>query len=207
MTGHRRRPEPSPEQLLRLRHEAKRQLRTRIGAVRGALPAEARERRSLAIADHVINHEAYGRAEVLTAYIAMRGEVNPRRILDAARAAGKVIALPRIDWSTETMLFYRWDDGDELEESGMGFLQPLTTAPSIADEIIDLVLTPALAIDLRGHRIGFGKGFYDRFLERLPDATSVALIFDFQRLAEVPDTPGDVPVQFWATSKGIESPD
>lgn len=205
MTGRRRRPEPTPEQLLRLRHEAKGQLRARIGAVRRALPAEAREKRSRAIADHVLAHEAYEGAQVLTAYIAMRGEVDPTPILAAARAAGKRIALPRIDWSTETMLFYRWDDGDELEESGMGFLQPLEAAPQIPDSDVDLVLTPALAIDLRGHRIGFGKGFYDRFLERLPDAASIALIFDFQLLAEVPDTPGDVPVDFWATSKGVEA--
>jgi len=205
MSSGRRRPEPNEEQLLRLRRDAKRQLRTRIGAIRRAVPGEARAARSRKIAAHVIAHEAFVNADVITAYVQMRGEVDPTPIVEAARAAGKTVALPRIDWGEESMRFFAWDAEAELEESGMGFLQPAADAVAIADADVNLVLTPALAIDLRGHRIGFGKGFYDEFLRRLPNATSIALIFDFQRLAEVPDTPGDVPVDFWAWDEGIDA--
>ncbi len=206
MTGGRRRPpEPSEEQLIRLRHDAKRQLRKRIAAIRRAVPADARRARSERIAEHVIAHEAFASAKVLTAYVAMRGEVDPAPIVAAARRAGKTVALPRIDWEDETMRFYVWEEGAELEESGFGFLQPPESATPIDDDDVDLVLTPALAIDMRGQRIGFGKGFYDQFLGRLKNATSIALIFDFQRLAEVPDTPGDVPVDFWAWDDGVDA--
>jgi 5-formyltetrahydrofolate cyclo-ligase len=208
MTERRRRPpEPSEEQLLRLRHDAKRQLRKRIGAIRRAIPAEAGAARSRKIAKHVIAHDAFVRANVLTAYVPMRGEVDPGPIVAAARSAGKTVALPRLDWEEESMRFFVWEEGAELEESGFGFLQPSADARPVDDDDVDLVLTPALAIDMRGHRIGFGKGYYDQFLTRLKNATSIALIFDFQRLAEVPDTPGDVPVDFWAWDEGIDAPE
>jgi 5-formyltetrahydrofolate cyclo-ligase len=199
-------PEPTEEQLLRLRHEAKRQLRRRIDAIRRAVPNEARALRSRKIAGHVIAHPVFDRARVLTTYVPMRGEVDPTEIVEAARRADKAIALPRLDWGDESMRFYLWAPDTPLEESGMGFLQPTKEAEEVADEAIDLVLTPALAIDERGHRLGFGKGFYDRFLARLKSAKSMALIFDFQRLAEVPITPGDVPVDFWAWDGGIDAP-
>ncbi len=199
-----RRPPPDEEQLVRLRHDAKRQLRTRIAAIRRALPAEARAARSARIAAHVIAHPAFERARVITTYVPMRGEVDPSMIVDAARKAGKIVALPRIDLEADEMRFFVWAEGAELEESGYEFLQPPPGAEPVNDDDVDLVLTPALAIDERGHRIGFGKGYYDHFLTRLKNATSIALIYDFQRMAEVPDTPGDVPVDFWAWDEGVD---
>ena len=65
------------------------------------------------------------------------------------------------------------------------------------------MVVPCLAIDPRGQRVGYGKGFYDRLLPTLPNAFRVAIAFDFQLVAEVPDAEGDVPVQAVVSDKRI----
>jgi 5-formyltetrahydrofolate cyclo-ligase len=62
---------------------------------------------------------------------------------------------------------------------------------------------PALAVDARGFRIGYGRGFYDRLLPTLPNALTVAIVYDFQLVAEVPEEPFDVPVHVVATDARV----
>ena len=73
----------------------------------------------------------------------------------------------------------------------------------LADAGADLVLVPALAVDARGHRIGFGKGFYDRLLPRLTNAFRVAVAFDFEQIAEVPNVETDAPVHAIVTDEKV----
>jgi len=151
----------------------------------------------------VLGLDAWSSARVIAGYLAMRGEADPAALLDAARDAGHTVALPRVDWAAETMELRAVGREGELEESGMGFMQPAAGAPRVADDEVDLVLIPALAADERGYRIGWGKGFYDRLLPSLSRAVRVALIFDFQLVAEVPDTPGDERVDYIVTDDRV----
>jgi 5-formyltetrahydrofolate cyclo-ligase len=173
-----------------LRYRAKEQIRKRMRALRNAIPNEARLKRSHAIAERVRALDAWATARVIAGYVAMRGEADPAELLAEARSRGREVALPRVDFESETLTLHLSVDG-ELEESGMGFLQPPKESPQIAEHTVDLVLVPALASDERGYRIGWGKGFYDRLLPTMPRAMRVALLFDFQLVAEVPSTPGD----------------
>lgn len=184
---------------LALRHRVKAQIRQRMRAVRRALPTEARAERSGRIAERVRGLDGWGSAQVVAGYVAMRGEVDPAHLLEEARSAGKAVLLPRLDWEAESLHLHRVDAGVELEESGMGFLQPPASAPIVPEADVDLVLVPALAADPRGYRIGWGKGFYDRLLPGMTKALRVALVFDFQLVSEVPDTPGDEPVDLVVT--------
>lgn len=90
------------------------------------------------------------------------------------------------------VVFHLHREGDVLEEGGFGVPEPLPSADRIAPEDVDLVLVPALAVDPRGHRIGYGKGFYDRLLPTLVRALRCVVAFDFQLHGEIPDEPGDV---------------
>lgn len=157
--------------------------------------------RSRAIAERLCELGAFQRARVIAAYVAMRGEADPGPIVEAARAAGKSVVLPRVSWERECLDLCEVGAGDALDESGMGFMQPRADAAAIADDRVDLVIVPALAVDGRGHRVGWGKGFYDRLLASLDWAVSVAIVFDFQLVDEVPDTPGDVPVHRIVTDR------
>jgi 5-formyltetrahydrofolate cyclo-ligase len=91
------------------------------------------------------------------------------------------------------MFFAFVDDPDRMEERGFGFREPPETAEHAT--ALDVVVVPALAVAPDGHRLGYGAGYYDRTLPSYcPPGISVAVAFDYQLLAEVPVTPGDVAV-------------
>lgn len=98
-----------------------------------------------------------------------------------------------------------------FEERGHGFPEPFAGAPLAQADAIDLVIVPGLAFDPRGHRIGYGAGFYDRYLASLSrpsgaaHARAVGVCFDFQVLAEIPTSPEDVPVGLVVTDKRVFS--
>jgi 5-formyltetrahydrofolate cyclo-ligase len=182
-----------------LKAQVKAEIRRRRRSLRRGFPSVARRARSEAIAARVQALDGWARAQTVLAFVSMRTEVQTDTLVEAARAAGKAVAAPRMTPSFDDLELRAWTAEQELEESGMMFLQPPPQAPRVADDAVDLVLVPALAVDERGYRIGYGKGFYDRLLPRLTRALRVALIFDFERIAEVPTHAADVPVHVVVT--------
>ena len=185
-----------------IRAQLKAEIRTRRLATRRALPAEARNARSAAITARVLSLPEWGAARTVLAFVSMAREVQTGALVEAAWRAGKAVATTRMSPTRDDLELFAWREGDLLEESGMMFRQPLASAPRVDDAAIDLALVPALAADERGHRIGYGKGFYDRLLPRL-DAARVALVFDFERIVEVPNRPGDEPVDVVVTDERV----
>lgn len=183
------RPSPAEEALLRAR--IKQEIRTRRLAVRKALPREARWQRSEAICERLTALPEWSAAGTVLAFVSMRTEVQTAPAVERAWAEGKRVATTRMNPTFDDVELRTWCHGDELEESGMMFMQPLSTTPVVPEDEVDLVIVPALAVDARGHRIGFGKGFYDRLLPRLARAVRVAVVFDFEIIAEVPERAGD----------------
>ncbi len=113
-----------------------------------------------------------------------RGEIDVRDLDRIARERGKEVAYPFLESDSDMRLAYA--EPASLEERGYGFAEPPENAPSApADELV--VIVPALAVDPTGHRIGYGKGFYDRLLARMcPPAYSIAVAYDFEVVPEVP---------------------
>jgi len=194
-------PAYTPEQIEQLRSAAKEELRRRIAAVRRALSAETRRSFSFAMSERLIESEIFKRAKVVAAYSALRFEMDPCAIVERACALGKIVGLPRLVANTGTMDLASYRPGDPLYETQFMVKQPLETAATIDLASVDLVLVPALAFDTRGHRLGFGQGYYDRFLPRMPNAVRVGLSFELQLLVEVPATTHDVPVDHLATER------
>ena len=217
MTADRRRTIPTlnDEAELALRFRAKAELRKRLRAIRRKIPVANRNERSEAIAGQLKALSAWTNARTIAGFVAMGDEPNPAVALDSARDAGSRIVLPRVE--SETDMTFRAAKAHsaeahsakarsakaELETHPLGFKQPGADAPIVAPSEIDLVLVPALAADVRGHRLGYGGGFYDRALPNFGHATTVALVFHFQLMAELPNTPGDVPVRWVVTDQGI----
>ncbi len=189
----------SPEEELRIRAQVKAELRARMRAIRRAIPADARAARSAKIVDRVIALPAYAGASVVAAFEPLRCEVDLRALVARAVAEGKTVALPRVDLDAEEIVLHRWSPGDPLEEGPFGLREPKTTAEVIDPARVELVLCPALAVDERGHRIGYGRGYYDRLLPRCTSAQACVVAFDFQLVAEVPSMPGDVPAAIVVT--------
>ena len=191
------RPSQAEEALLRAR--IKQEIRTRRLAVRRALPKEARRQRSEAICARIVALPEWAAAATVLSFVSMRTEVQTLPAVERAWADGKRVATTRMNATFDDVELREWRPDTELEESGMMFLQPVATAAPVAESDVDLVIVPALAVDERGHRIGFGKGFYDRLLVRMPRAFRVAVAFDFEIVAEVPEREGDQRVDAVAT--------
>jgi 5-formyltetrahydrofolate cyclo-ligase len=184
----------SAEDLLRRR--VKVELRKRMRGVRGALPAQAVAERSARVVARLGELDVVRRAGAVALFWPMetRREVDLRELDAALRARGVRVAYPAVD-ATGVMTFRFTADVAALAEHPLGFREPTPDAPAATPGELDVVVVPALVVDPRGHRIGYGAGHYDRVLPaHAPREGRVAVAFDFQLVAEVPDTEGDVPV-------------
>jgi len=187
-------PDSQDEQMQRtLRAYAKRELRTRMQALRNVLPASAHAERSARACRLIVELPRFGAARTIAGYVAMRKELDLRAALQHASAQGQRVVLPRI--AEQELTFHVQLPDQALQENAWGVLEPAPEAERVELSEIDLLLIPALALDLRGQRIGYGKGYYDRMLSRMPDAYTVGSVYDFQLLAEIPNEAQDVPVQ------------
>ena len=184
-----------------LRERAKAQLRKRMRALRATLPEAARADRSRKIVERVLTNDAFEGAARVGLFWPMleKCEVDVRPLDEACRERNKRIFYPWADEITGITTL-RECGASDLVDRGHGFLEPPANAPEANFAADLLVIVPALAVDGTGHRIGYGRGFYDRLLEgRTPPARSLAVAFDFQLIAEVPAAPHDIPVGAVAT--------
>ncbi len=186
-----------------LRRAAKEALRQRFAALRRALNAEARSERSASMSKLLLELPEFAKARVLSAYAPLKFEIDPAVALRAGRADGKVVGLPRAIPGTRDLMLHAYAPEDELVESGFAVREPLVTAPVIEPDEVDLVLVPGLGFDLRGNRLGYGQGFYDRYLPRLTKALRVGLGFELSMLVEVPASEHDVPVDLIVTDRRV----
>jgi 5-formyltetrahydrofolate cyclo-ligase len=182
--------DPDTESFFRM--QAKAALRTRLRALRNSIPDKARAARSQKIVERVLASAPFARAKVVALFWPMleRNEVDVRPIEAAAREKGKLVAYPSLQ--DEARMTLRLAESSSLEERGHGFAEPAEGASEAeaSDEL--LVIVPALAIDPTGHRIGYGKGFYDNLLARIcPPAFALGIAYDFEVVPEVPRAPHD----------------
>ena len=184
-----------------LRQRAKLALRNRMRAVREALPELACDVRSGEITKRLFALEELERAHTVLAFASMRNEVRTQAAMQAAWAAGKRVALPRV--VGDELQLHLVDSETLLVEGAFSVPEPPDTAVQIPPEEVDFALVPALAVDPRGYRIGYGGGYYDKLIPRLENARTCALAYDFQLIAEVPELPFDVAVDLVVTDERV----
>jgi len=162
--------------------ERKAALRSKMRAVRSAIPSEERERADAVLCEQVCALTAFEDAEVVFAYLSFGTEVETRGIIEQAWRDGKVVALPRCTAPRE-MRWFRVTDFNGLEKSSLGVEEPalndeLEVRPADCPRAIALV--PGLTFDESGYRLGYGGGFYDAFLSQFA-GVSVGLCRAAQR--------------------------
>jgi len=176
--------------LAHFRGVAKRELRTRMRSVRAVLPKSAIAARSNAVCQRLETLPEFARAQVIVGFSAIRKEVDLSAVLERARQLGKQTGLPKV--IGEQLELRVTNSQYPLVEGSFGILEPSDIAPLIEPASVDLVLVPGLAFDANGHRIGYGRGHYDRVLPSLANAFRVGVAYDFQLLAELPAEPHDI---------------
>ena len=170
----------------------KKALRREIGAKKRALSAAEIEARSAILADKLYATGQYRQARSLYAYLSFNQEVRTDPIIQRAWADGKRVAVPKV--VGDEMVFIWIDSFDNLAPQGaFNITEPIENGPVASDETA-LILMPGLAFDPQGHRVGYGGGFYDRYLAAQPHHPTVALCYDFQLYDHLDVDDFDVPV-------------
>lgn len=175
----------------------KKALRTQIRQLKRAMSEEEINCRSQKLMEKFCQTDAYQHARTIYGYLPYNQEVRTVPILERAICDGKRVAVPKV--YGEEMRFLYLDDLSAVALGYAGIPEPIADEP-VADDANALVLMPGLVFDPLGHRIGYGGGFYDKFLSMEPNHPTVALCYDFQVLPHLETEEYDIPVDLvlWA---------
>ncbi|MBE6947385.1 MAG: 5-formyltetrahydrofolate cyclo-ligase [Ruminococcaceae bacterium] len=172
-------------------------IRKQIRELKKAMTAEEIQQSSEKLGELFLSSELYRQAKTIYGYLPYNQEVRTTPILAQALADGKKVAVPKV--YGEQMKFIYLTDLSQVEKGYCGIPEPIADEP-VADDPTALVLLPGLAFDRQGHRMGYGGGFYDKFLATEPHHPTIALCYSFQVLPQLPAEEFDVPVDvvLWA---------
>ena len=175
----------------------KQELRRSIRARKRAMTEEEIESRSQKLGQLFVASRAYAQAKTIYGYLPYNQEVRTVPMLEQALLDGKQVAVPKV--YGDEMKFILLTDLSQVEKGYAGIPEPIADEPVAQDETA-LVLMPGLAFDPEGHRIGYGGGFYDKFLSREPGHPTLALCYEFQMLPHLETEEHDIPVDtvLWA---------
>ena len=174
----------------------KKELRSIIRAQKRAMTEEMIVQKSEKLGELFAESELYKNAKAIYGYLPYNQEVRTVPMLEQALKDGKKVAVPKC--YGEEMRFIWMDDLSKVEKGYANIPEPIADEP-VADDKTALVLMPGLAFDPQGHRIGYGGGFYDKFLAKEMHPT-LALCYDFQMLEHLETEAHDLPVDvvLWA---------
>ncbi len=181
----------------------KRSLRSQLLAERRALSHKAWLEYSGSAQKNLLSLQEYDQADCIALYAPVHQEVDTSRILASAFGSGKRILYPAL--CGKHMLFRPVRGLECFQEGPFGILEPCPTGVEHQADEADLIVVPGVAFDLSGHRIGYGKGYYDRFLQHPGiKARLVGLCHDFQLInGEIPADRHDIKMNIIVTDRRI----
>ncbi|WP_165443969.1 5-formyltetrahydrofolate cyclo-ligase [Lachnoclostridium sp. Marseille-P6806] len=198
--------------------EERKRLRRRMKQLRSAMAPEERERADRQIFFHLQELEAYRSARIILSYISIGAEADTRAVIRKALAEGRTVCCPVSDTLVRgeagIMRFYRIENPDALrpgvfgipepEPDSAGELRPETLRSAERQEL--LMLMPGLAFDPDRNRIGFGGGYYDRYLREHGPLPTAALAYAGQIVPHIPVLPHDRRPDCIITENGVIGP-
>lgn len=176
----------------------KKELRAVIREKKRAMTVEQIENTSRLLGEKFAACPQYQNARTIYGYMPYNQEVRTVPMLERALQEGKQVAVPKV--YGDTMRFILVTDLTRMKKSDMGIPEPVDDGP-VADDPTALVLMPGLAFTSRGDRMGYGGGYYDKFLSAEPDHPTVALCYDFQIVESLPTEEYDIPVDLVLTGE------
>lgn len=180
----------------------KKSLRASLLARRRAMDAAEWQASSSAAQQRLMGLQQFQQAVCVALYAPVQQEVATELLFSAALAAGKVVLFPKV--CGDNLQFVRLTSPAELVSGAFGIPEPSCTAETQLLNSADLIVVPGVAFDLHGHRLGFGKGFYDRCLSRTAHhGTHVGLCHDFQLLDRIPAEGHDIRMQYLVTATRV----
>ena len=182
----------------------KKQMRSAVLARRDAMSPSERAVASRAIVDKLCNLTSYQSASVVLIYMTFGSEIETKPLFERIVTDGKVVVLPRVDKTSQTLMLHSVKSVAELQSSRWGIFEPATPAPIVALKEVGFVLLPGVAFDRTGNRLGYGRGYYDKLLSRAdPTLARVAAAYACQVVEKVPAGPWDQKIDTVITENEI----
>jgi 5-formyltetrahydrofolate cyclo-ligase len=179
-------------------------LREHAKEIRSRLSREEIVQHSLLIERHlrsVINGES-----PILVYVSKAHEVDTHALITSLLAGGTGVVVPIIERESRSLRLSYLRDPSVLVESTFSVPEPVGSEIPARPEDIPLVVVPMLAFDHKGHRLGYGAGYYDRFLSRHPHMRKIGVAFSCMEVPEIPGDENDVAMDLIVTENGIFEP-
>ncbi len=187
--------------------ETKKEIRQKIRQKRRELKEELWKEKSAAVTAVVTAHPWFQEAKNIYTYAAYNREVRTQEIIDTAFKTGKNVWVPKI--VGKTMHFCHIENMDDLKPGFYGIPEPADCPTTHYDDLPaentcgSLMIMPGVGFDEECHRIGYGGGYYDRYLAKSPEIPRIALAFEFQIFPEIPYEEHDIRPDIVVTEKRI----
>ena len=182
----------------------KKSIRDHILDKRSNLGKEEHNLRSDSIIKKIYESSFYKNSKIIMTFVSFGNEVNTHEFIKESLNKGKRITVPITFPKTKDLKASEILDFDELEIGFYNILTPKEQSIRFIDpEEIDLIIVPGLAFDRNGFRVGYGGGYYDRFLSKYPHAIKVAIAFDLQLIDQVPKDHFDIAVDYIFTESQL----
>lgn len=176
--------------------DTKAEIRKRIIQVRNQLTEEERNKSSFLVTERILGHQWYYLADTILGFVNYGTEIDTSPILQEALRQGKKVYVPKV--VGDEMLFFRIDDMEQLEIGYKGIPEPKGDSECFSYNAIEadkqLLIMPGVAFDMQRNRIGYGKGFYDKFLSNKPELQlrSIAIGYACQMVEAIPADEQDI---------------
>lgn len=186
--------------------DVKKALRKEVLSKRTHLSGSEWKLKSESIANELLKLDIVNQVNAIASFVDFRNEVSTDAINKWILNHGKSLYLPLIDMKKKSMTFYRVTDLDELVRSNYGIMEP---DPSVHEAVnpnrIDLFITPGIAFDPHGYRLGYGGGFYDQLFAGIrSEVPKIGLAFDLQCVPELPLESFDRRITHLVTETGVK---
>lgn len=182
--------------------ENKSTIREAIKIKRQSVSTELRGIWNSEIIKKLLSSETYQKASVIFIFVSMGEEVDTHKLIKIALEQGKRVCVPKVISRAEGMAAVEISGFEDLDKGILGILEPMSLDRKVKPEEINCIFLPGLAFDKQGGRIGYGGGYYDRFLQLVPGTVKrIALAYDFQVLEYIPMSSWDQRVHGIITEK------
>lgn len=183
----------------------KKQLRENIRSKLALVSKNDFDEQCVQIADHLFTTYEWKVAKTIAITISHSNEIKTSNIIERAWQEGKKVAIPKCNPKRNSMTFRYFGEYSQLEKVYFGLLEPIVEKTTVANaDEIDLIIVPGLVFDERGYRIGYGGGYYDRYLQSYKGSTA-SLLLPLQMYHSIPTDEYDIPVQLLILPNGVHS--